>query len=103
VSDRLREARELLRQHFGYADFRPAQARVLRSIFAGLDTLAILPTGGGKSICFQIPALVLGGLTLVVSPLISLMQDQIAAARARGIAAQGLNSTQSEAEQRRVW
>jgi RecQ family ATP-dependent DNA helicase len=103
VPDRLLQARELLRHHFGYPDFRPAQARVLRSIFAGLDTLAILPTGGGKSICFQIPALVLGGLTLVVSPLISLMQDQIAAARARGIAAEGLNSTQAEAEQRRVW
>jgi RecQ family ATP-dependent DNA helicase len=103
VPDRLHQARELLRHHFGYPDFRPAQARVLRSIFAGLDTLAILPTGGGKSICFQIPALVLGGLNLVVSPLISLMQDQIAAARARGIAAEGLNSTQAEAEQRRVW
>jgi ATP-dependent DNA helicase RecQ len=103
VPDRLHHARELLRHHFGYPDFRPAQARVLRSVFAGLDTLAILPTGGGKSICFQIPALVLGGLTLVVSPLISLMQDQIAAAQARGIAAEGLNSTQSKAEQSQVW
>ncbi len=103
MPDRLHQARELLRHHFGYPDFRPAQARVLCSVFAGLDTLAVLPTGGGKSICFQIPALVLGGLTIVVSPLISLMQDQIAAAQARGIAAEGLNSTKSEAEQRRVW
>ncbi len=103
MPDRLHQARALLQHHFGYAEFRPAQARVLRSVFAGLDTLAILPTGGGKSICFQIPALVFGGLTLVVSPLISLMQDQIAAAQARGIAAAGLNSAQSEAEQRRVW
>jgi ATP-dependent DNA helicase RecQ len=103
MPDRLQQARELLQRHFGYSEFRPAQARVLGSVFAGLDTLAILPTGGGKSICFQVPALVFGGLTLVVSPLISLMQDQIAAARARGIAAAGLNSTQSEAEQREVW
>lgn len=103
MPDRLDQARELLQHHFGYAEFRPAQARVLRSVFAGLDTLAILPTGGGKSICFQIPALVFGGLTLVISPLISLMQDQIAAARARGIPAAGLNSTQSQAEQRQVW
>ena len=103
MPDRLHQARELLRHHFGYPEFRPAQGRVLRSVFAGLDTLAILPTGGGKSICFQVPALVFGGLTLVVSPLISLMQDQIAAACARGIAAEGLNSTQSESEQRRVW
>jgi ATP-dependent DNA helicase RecQ len=103
MPDRLDQARELLQHHFGYAEFRPAQARVLRSVFAGLDTLAILPTGGGKSICFQIPALVFGGLTLVISPLISLMQDQIAAALARGIPAGGLNSSQSEAEQRAVW
>jgi ATP-dependent DNA helicase RecQ len=103
MPDRLQQARELLQRHFGYSEFRPPQARVLRSVFAGRDTLAVLPTGGGKSICFQIPALVLGGLTLVVSPLISLMQDQIAAARARGIAAAGLNSSQSEAEQREAW
>ncbi|HEY7634709.1 MAG TPA: RecQ family ATP-dependent DNA helicase [Gemmatimonadales bacterium] len=103
VDHRLRLARELLRHHFGYPEFRPAQTRVLRSIFAGLDTLAVLPTGGGKSICFQVPALVFGGLSIVVSPLISLMQDQITAARARGITADGLNSTQPQAEQRRVW
>src|SRR6185503_21218490 len=93
MPDRLHQARELLRHHFGYPEFRPAQGRVLRSVFAGLDTLAILPTGGGKSICFQVPALVFGGLTLVVSPLISLMQDQVEAARARGISAGCLNSS----------
>src|SRR4051794_11017624 len=60
------EARRLLRLHFGYPDFRPAQAPVIRSVLAGRDTLAVLPTGGGKSVCFQIPALVIGGLTLVV-------------------------------------
>jgi len=96
------EARRLLQHHFGYPDFRPAQTPVLESIFAGKDTLAILPTGGGKSICFQVPALVLGGLTVVVSPLISLMQDQVEAARARGVPAACLNSSLGKAEQARV-
>jgi ATP-dependent DNA helicase RecQ len=79
VPQRLDEARSCLQRHFGYPDFRPAQRRVVQSVLAGRDTLAVLPTGGGKSICFQIPALVLGGFTLVVSPLISLMRDQVAA------------------------
>jgi ATP-dependent DNA helicase RecQ len=98
----MEDARELLQRHFGYPDFRPAQAEVIRSILAGQDTLAILPTGGGKSICFQIPALVLGGLTIVVSPLISLMQDQVEASRARGLPASCLNSSLGAAEQRLV-
>ncbi|HEX6433623.1 MAG TPA: RecQ family ATP-dependent DNA helicase, partial [Gemmatimonadales bacterium] len=97
------EARRLLQHHFGYPNFRPAQTPVIRSILEGQDTLAILPTGGGKSICFQIPAQVLGGLTVVVSPLISLMQDQVEAAQARGLSAACLNSSQSAAEQGRVW
>jgi ATP-dependent DNA helicase RecQ len=96
------EAQRLLQHHFGYSDFRPAQADVLRSIFCGRDTLAVLPTGGGKSICFQIPALVLGGLTVVVSPLISLMQDQVDAARSRGLPAACLNSSLGSAEQTEV-
>ncbi len=96
------EARALLLHHFGYSDFRPAQIPVLQSIFEGRDTLAVLPTGGGKSICFQIPALVLGGLTVVVSPLISLMQDQVEAARARGVPAACLNSSLGSAEQGEV-
>src|SRR3954447_9530593 len=100
--DPMAEARRLLQHHFGYSDFRPAQLPVLQSIFAGKDTLAILPTGGGKSICFQIPAMVLGGLSVVVSPLISLMQDQVEAARARGISAGCLNSSLSIEEQKAV-
>lgn len=96
------EARRLLRHHFGYPTFRPAQQRVIASVLAGRDTLAVLPTGGGKSICFQVPALVLNGLTIVVSPLISLMQDQVAAAKARGIAAACLNSGLNSAEQAEV-
>lgn len=98
MTDRLSEARGLLLHYFGYSDFRPAQVPVIRSILQGQDTLAVLPTGGGKSICFQIPALMSGGLTIVVSPLISLMQDQVEAARARGIPAACLNSSLGKAE-----
>ncbi|HEV8178349.1 MAG TPA: RecQ family ATP-dependent DNA helicase, partial [Gemmatimonadales bacterium] len=102
MTDRMADARALLLHHFGYSDFRPAQIPVIRSILEGRDTLAVLPTGGGKSICFQIPALVLGGLSVVVSPLISLMQDQVEAARARGLPAACLNSALGTAEQEAV-
>jgi ATP-dependent DNA helicase RecQ len=98
----LDEARHALRRHFGYDDFRPAQAPVVASILSGADTLAVLPTGAGKSVCFQVPAVVLQGLTLVISPLISLMQDQVAAAEARGIAAAALTSGLSGEEQAAV-
>ncbi|HUL70376.1 MAG TPA: ATP-dependent DNA helicase RecQ [Gemmatimonadales bacterium] len=102
VATRLEEARSLLRHHFGYPDFRPGQRRVVQSVLAGRDILAVLPTGAGKSVCFQIPALVLGQLTIVVSPLISLMQDQVQALRSRGVAAELLNSTLDKPEQNRV-
>ena len=102
VADPMEQARRLLQHHFGYSQFRPAQLPVLRSIFDGKDTLAVLPTGGGKSICFQIPAMVLGGFTIVVSPLISLMQDQVEASLARGIPAACLNSALGRAEQNAV-
>jgi ATP-dependent DNA helicase RecQ len=95
----MEDARGLLCRHFGYRDFRPAQAPVVESILAGRDTLAVLPTGAGKSVCFQVPALALGGLTVVVSPLISLMQDQVAAAEARGIPAACLTSGLTTEEQ----
>ena len=94
--------RDRLKHHFGYADFRPAQRRVIQSVLAGRDALAVLPTGAGKSVCFQIPALVLDGFTIVVSPLISLMQDQVQAAVARGIPAALLNSTLDRAAQQTV-
>ena len=97
------EARAVLLRHFGYGEFRPAQSRVLEAVFTGLDTLAVLPTGGGKSVCFQVPAVVLGGLTIVVSPLISLMQDQVAAARGRGLPAACLTSGLESAEQAAIW
>src|SRR5215213_147460 len=100
--DAMVEAHRLLQHHFGYSDFRPAQTPVIRSILERRDTLAVLPTGGGKSICFQVPAMVLGGLTVVVSPLISLMQDQVEAAVSRGLPAACLNSSLSKDEQIRV-
>ena len=99
---RRRLALDALARHFGYSAFRPAQDRVVRSVLSGRDTLAVLPTGAGKSVCFQIPAMVLPGLTLVISPLLALMQDQVEAARTRGLAARTLNSLQSRAEQDRI-
>lgn len=103
MSASMDEARRLLRHHFGHGDFRPAQRPVIASVLAGRDTLAVLPTGGGKSVCFQVPALVTGGLTLVVSPLIALMQDQVAAAAARGIPAAALHSSVGDAERDAIW
>ena len=94
----IEDARAALRTHFGYADFRPGQARAVASVLEGRDTLVILPTGGGKSICYQIPALLLPGLTVVVSPLISLMKDQVDALTARGLPAAFVNSTLSSGE-----
>ncbi|HUK20223.1 MAG TPA: RecQ family ATP-dependent DNA helicase [Gemmatimonadales bacterium] len=95
-------ARALLTQHFGYGALRSSQGKVLGPLLAGRDVLAVLPTGAGKSLCYQLPALMLDGLTLVVSPLIALMQDQVAALSGRGIRAAYLNSTLDAAGQSRV-
>jgi ATP-dependent DNA helicase RecQ len=94
-------ARDVLVTRFGLARFRVHQLKVLGPLLAGRDVLAVLPTGAGKSLCYQVPALLAGGMTLVVSPLISLMQDQVGALRRRGIAAAYLNS-QLDADQRRL-
>ena len=91
-------AREVLRARFGFDDFRPGQERAVASVLAGRDTLVVLPTGGGKSVCYQVPALLLPGITVVVSPLISLMKDQVDALTARGIPATFVNSTLSSSE-----
>jgi len=94
-------ARLVLEQHFGHPRFRIHQLKVLGPLLSGRNVLAVLPTGAGKSLCYQVPALLGDGLTLVVSPLISLMQDQVGTLRRRGIAAAYLNS-QLDAVQRRV-
>src|SRR5690606_28493104 len=86
-------AREELRRRFGYPDFRGVQPRAIHAVLEGRDVLVLMPTGGGKSLCYQVPALVLPGLTLVVSPLISLMKDQVDTLLRRGIAATFINST----------
>jgi ATP-dependent DNA helicase RecQ len=95
-------ARHVLHTAFGHAEFRPLQRRIVHHALAGRDVLAVLPTGGGKSICYQVPALLERHLTLVVSPLIALMQDQVAALLGRGIAAAALNSDLDAGEQHRV-
>ncbi|MGZ8494183.1 MAG: RecQ family ATP-dependent DNA helicase, partial [Gemmatirosa sp.] len=94
----LDDARALLRARFGYGEFRPGQERAVRAVLEGRDTLVILPTGGGKSLCYQVPALLLPGLTIVVSPLISLMKDQVDALTARGLPAAFINSTLTSAQ-----
>ena len=89
------EARAALQKFFGFADFRPGQAEVLEFVFAGENILAVMPTGSGKSLCYQLPAIVRPGLTVVVSPLIALMRDQVQQLRERGVAAAALNSVNS--------
>ena len=84
---------ELLYRIFGYETFRPGQEKLIDAVLTGKDVFGIMPTGGGKSICYQIPALMLPGITLVVSPLISLMQDQVAELKAAGVPAAYINST----------
>lgn len=83
----------VLKDVFGFDDFRPGQAAVMEALLAGRHVLAVMPTGAGKSLCYQVPALVLGGLTIVVSPLVALMQDQVAALRLAGVAADTINSS----------
>ena len=93
---------QLLRDHFGYDEFRPLQEEVIASVMDGKDALVLMPTGGGKSMCYQLPALALDGLTLVISPLIALMKDQVDALKSNGISAEYINSTLSVSEIRRV-
>src|SRR6185503_1614802 len=97
------EAVQALNQAFGFADFREGQEEVIASILARHDVLAVMPTGSGKSLCYQLPALLFPGITLVVSPLIALMKDQVDALVRRGIPASFVNSTLSlDQQQQRI-
>jgi ATP-dependent DNA helicase RecQ len=93
---------EFLKKHWGYSQFRPGQLDIVNSILNGNDTLALLPTGGGKSICFQVPAIMKEGMALVVSPLIALMKDQVDGLKKRDVSAALINSSQSWNETRQI-
>jgi ATP-dependent DNA helicase RecQ len=94
----LQNARDLLQKYYGYTDFRPGQAEIITSLLQGQDTLAVMPTGAGKSVCFQLPAMLLSGITIVISPLISLMKDQVDALYSLDIPATFINSSLTVAE-----
>ena len=96
-------ARRRLKEVFGYDDFRPGQEEIVAAVLSGEDVFAVMPTGSGKSMCFQLPAIVGGGLTLVVSPLIALMRDQVRQLVGFGVAAASLNSADGEQERRETW
>ena len=93
----------ILRQTFGYDAFRPGQEEIIDTLLAGNHVLAVMPTGSGKSLCYQVPALVRGGLAIVVSPLVALMQDQVAALKLAGVAAETINSAASRDDNVEIW
>src|SRR5437764_944943 len=100
VLDRSADLEQTLNDRFGLEQFRPGQREVIENVLRGRDVLCVMPTGGGKSLCYQLPAVVLPGLTLVVSPLIALMKDQVDALTQRGLRATLINSTLDPSEQR---
>jgi ATP-dependent DNA helicase RecQ len=96
-------SQQILKDVFGFDRFRPGQEDAVGALLAGRNVLTVMPTGSGKSLCFQIPALILDGLTIVVSPLVALMQDQVAALRLAGVAADAINSSRSRADNVAAW
>ena len=99
----MNETRALLGRVWGFPDFRPGQEEIVTAVEAGRDVLAIMPTGGGKSLCYQLPALTRDGVTLVISPLIALMRDQVRALRAAGVSAGALTSQSTPDETEAVF
>ncbi len=97
------EKLEVLREVFGFDDFRPGQEQAMDALLAGRNVLTVMPTGSGKSLCFQVPALMGSGITIVVSPLVALMQDQVAALRLAGVAADAINSSRDRTENVAAW
>ncbi|MDE5554145.1 MAG: RecQ family ATP-dependent DNA helicase, partial [Muribaculaceae bacterium] len=97
-----RQALALLKKFYGYDSFRPGQLEIIEAVASGRDAVVLMPTGGGKSMCYQMPALLADGCAVVVSPLIALMDDQVAALRANGIPAAALHSNLTEAEGRAI-
>lgn len=93
----------VLQKHFGFSEFRLGQEPVIEALLEGRSALAVFPTGAGKSMCYQLPAILLDGLTLVISPLIALMEDQVGALKKRGVAAERLDSTRSYDEIREIY
>lgn len=97
------DADAILRDIFGFDSFRPGQSEIVEAVSHGENVLAIMPTGGGKSLCFQLPALVRHGVTIVISPLIALMRDQVRGLREAGVAAGALTSANTDEENDAVW
>jgi ATP-dependent DNA helicase RecQ len=97
--DSLEDPRLSLRKHFGFEEFREGQRDVITTILSGKDVVVVMPTGSGKSLCYQLPAMMMPGATLVVSPLIALMKDQVDALHARGLPATFINSAIPDSEQ----
>mgnify|MGYP001823993322 FL=1 len=95
-------ALEILRNTFGYDEFRQNQAVIIQTLLEGVDALALMPTGGGKSLCYQIPAICRHGTGIIISPLIALMQDQVSALKQLGIASAFINSTLDRDSQREI-
>ena len=102
-ADQMAAARRALGEVFGFERFRPGQEVVIEALLNGRDALTVMPTGAGKSLCFQVPALVMEGLTVVVSPLIALMQDQVATLGLAGVAADSINSANHRADNVAAW
>ena len=98
----MKEPKDILKEYWGYSDFRPLQEEIIHSVLKQHDTFALLPTGSGKSICFQVPSLIKEGICLVVSPLIALMKDQVANLKNKGIPALSIHSGMSYVEVKRT-